>query len=1092
MKGLMKTILGACVVAIGVTTFAGTAYADTGLYVGKDVSADGTIIIGRSSEYEIGMLQYADVVEAGDIKAGDTIIAANGFTYTLPEDCLKYNYFKNMDYFKASDSAEPDRYYQSATNECGVTAIPASTAYANEKALEADPYVEDGLSEELISQVLVLNSRTAREAVELLVSIVDENGSDYSNVVLISDPNEAWVVELLTGHQYVAMKLPDDVVSVFGNEFIIKTINPEEEDVIVSPDLYTIAEKNNFIVYDENENIDLFATYSAENMDLCHMRTWIGHELLAPSESVEYSTDVEIPGLYAPDKKVTLKDVFALYRNRFEGTEYDLEASLENTNNYGNFSISKQYTGGVYISQTYSDVPAEMSVVTWATPANPGFSPFLPYVNGADEIPEAYKKNVAEERYDEESAVMKYAALNAECFARRIADGGLVRTIWDLDELIYTEDVSNKINEWAELYNQSERRAVKEINGFVDSTFAEALRECEGIKNELEWHHIRDGIFARSISDAEIIEVGLEFAGPFEIEGVASEAGWDAETDGNVLTLTKGDKKIVFDPSAGGSATFYGFEEKDFDGLPIVDYEEETDEEIDGETEETVSDDVSESVETEEITEDKEEPVKEDEDINEDKEDVKEEQDDAKVETSEEVQDKRNLGKASEDEYEDIFASDPDMDLGDVTFDDFEVGLLFEVEKFFAGEIDEIPELGLSRAEAEKFLQNMTDESVKIVEDYFDKNIDEISYYDLMDSTVQADVQAEVQAELDAAVAEASTEITKLLAEYYTQELVDTAVEFGKQVPYDELANIVADYAVNTTGMIKAYLLETIDPVINTDLSREEVMEIIEELGTNAKAILEGYLGYEIDSIDINVDLAELGFDLTDEDVIDIMTNLDPEVIDGLSEILGVDVGQAIDDFVIKVEESKASSKPGKGTTVEFKVFENKEYDVSKAITEEVQTVAEPKTDEPVYDDLLDGYYDEVFDDEPALVAASDTTTDPAENKPVESVEAVETSLETVAIADASAETANELNTASVPEVVEETPAQETGEALYDDIAAQTEESTDINSENVAGSASEEADTSVEPGGIKIISGIYVAKVGGKIVVSSNLLKFLL
>ena len=120
---------------------------------------------------------------------------------------------------------------------------------------------------------------------EKLAQILDKYGSSECNIAFIADQKEAWYVEMYTGHQYAAVLLPRDKVSVFGNEFTLEKLS-EYEDSITSPDLEKLAVENDFAHFDKNGELNLYETYSGdeERTTYSHMRTWIGHQILAESE----------------------------------------------------------------------------------------------------------------------------------------------------------------------------------------------------------------------------------------------------------------------------------------------------------------------------------------------------------------------------------------------------------------------------------------------------------------------------------------------------------------------------------------------------------------------------------------------------------------------------------------------------------------------------------------------------------------------------------------------------------------------------------------------------------------------------------------
>ena len=97
-----------------------------------------------------------------------------------------------------------------------------STAFPNEAALKADPLIEEGLDEDAAVDLVICQSKTAREGVDVLLGLIDKYGSSGSGIAIIADQNEAWYVEIYTGHQYAAVKLPTDKVSAFGNEYSLE------------------------------------------------------------------------------------------------------------------------------------------------------------------------------------------------------------------------------------------------------------------------------------------------------------------------------------------------------------------------------------------------------------------------------------------------------------------------------------------------------------------------------------------------------------------------------------------------------------------------------------------------------------------------------------------------------------------------------------------------------------------------------------------------------------------------------------------------------------------------------------------------------
>ena len=78
------------------------------------------------------------------------------------------------------------------TNEYGVAMTISVSAFSNNDSLEADPLIKNGLSEFTAVDLVVCQSKTAREGVDALFRLIDKYGSSESNIAIIADQNEVW------------------------------------------------------------------------------------------------------------------------------------------------------------------------------------------------------------------------------------------------------------------------------------------------------------------------------------------------------------------------------------------------------------------------------------------------------------------------------------------------------------------------------------------------------------------------------------------------------------------------------------------------------------------------------------------------------------------------------------------------------------------------------------------------------------------------------------------------------------------------------------------------------------------------------------
>ena len=363
----------------------------TAVYVGQDVSADGSIIVARSNDYQEVFANHITVTPRVENEPGRLMpVSPDGKVKTeIPATTYHYTATPYMN----STVVRNDGLIDSATctNEYGVAMTMSVTAFSNNASMQADPFVEDGICEDAASDLVICQSKTAREGLETLLGIVDKYGSCNSNIAIIADQNEVWYIEIYTGHQYAAVKLPSDKVSVFGNEFSLEYLS-DYEDNITSKDLISLAEENGFAVHGKNNEINLLDTYSGKQTttDYSHMRTWIGHHILAPSKfNSHYIHNDMYPLCFSPDEKVSLENVSQIFRNRYEGTQF----SPDETRRVDMRVIGSDTTLSAHMIQIFPNLPAEMSCVSWVSCGPPVYGVYIPVSNDCINVSEAYGAN---------------------------------------------------------------------------------------------------------------------------------------------------------------------------------------------------------------------------------------------------------------------------------------------------------------------------------------------------------------------------------------------------------------------------------------------------------------------------------------------------------------------------------------------------------------------------------------------------------------------------------------------------------------------------------------------------------------------------
>lgn len=411
----------------GVMLLSSSALACTGTYVGKDVSDQGTYLIARSEDQGKGdynkMFKVQPRVE--NVPGRYLEDTANGFKIPLPATTYKYTYVP--DYTRGDDGMYPG----SCTNEYGVSitaTVSTSTCEAWEKA---DPFIEPGLREAILSASVAAVSTSAREAVDVLLGYVDQYGSEEGNTVMINDQKEAWIVEIYSGHHYCAMKMPDDKVAVFGNHNMIGLVDPKatpEDGYIYSEGLFALIDELGLAVK-EGELYHLAKSVSNQTREeYNNMRNWAGMTILAPSLAGEYKNDEFYPLFYTPDEKVSVLKVMDIYRNRLEGTPLDVTLPGQE----GNRVIGTERSSQIHILQTFPDWPAECSAIDWLALGNTQHSVFIPFFSGITDTAEAY--HLDGDTYNSDGAFWKFKRICTLAEQNRSLYSKGVMEFWDMQE----------------------------------------------------------------------------------------------------------------------------------------------------------------------------------------------------------------------------------------------------------------------------------------------------------------------------------------------------------------------------------------------------------------------------------------------------------------------------------------------------------------------------------------------------------------------------------------------------------------------------------------------------------------------------------
>ena len=355
------------------TQFVTYVSACTGVIVGKGLTTDGSYIFGRNEDFTAAADHNKNFVvyERGKNQPGAVFKdESNGFTYPIPETRYKYTAVPDV-------TPEEGIFDEAGFNEFGVAIDSTVSADANEKIQKVDPYVKDGLAESAIPTVILPYVKTAKEGVLRLAEIIKTKGAAEGNVLVIADKKEMWYIEIYSGHQFVAIKYPDDKFSVFSNTYFLGTVDlNDKNNVIKSDDIEKVAKDAGSYVT-VNGKMHLAKSYAPEMTDGNRSRAYSGILQLNPKANITY-TDEVYELFQTRDKKISVQDVMAVLRNRLENTNFTVAKRKQN-NDTAKYPISNENGIESHIFQIKKDLPANVGGIMWLAMAGAKYSPFVPY-----------------------------------------------------------------------------------------------------------------------------------------------------------------------------------------------------------------------------------------------------------------------------------------------------------------------------------------------------------------------------------------------------------------------------------------------------------------------------------------------------------------------------------------------------------------------------------------------------------------------------------------------------------------------------------------------------------------------------------------
>jgi dipeptidase len=266
-------------------------------------------------------------------------------------------------------------------------------------------------------------AKTAREAIRVADELTALYGyDDWGECFTFADPREVWQFEIFgpgkgkKGAVWAAQRVPDDEIGVSANASRIRTLDlTDKERFLASANVLSLAEEMGFWSKGSGLPFEFCYAFAPESRTSLYSRRreWRVLSLLAPGSKLNPESE-NYPFSVKPEKKVTVRDLVAIFRDAYDGTEYDMTRTLIAINRRGETAkspvaspfmsndlrdllrIKRERTicspASTYLQITQSRdwLPGPIGGVVWLGYDNPATTPHTPFYIGIDRMPGPY------------------------------------------------------------------------------------------------------------------------------------------------------------------------------------------------------------------------------------------------------------------------------------------------------------------------------------------------------------------------------------------------------------------------------------------------------------------------------------------------------------------------------------------------------------------------------------------------------------------------------------------------------------------------------------------------------------------------------
>ncbi len=333
------------------------AKASYAIYVGKNLTSDGSVLIGGSGD-EVSS-HWLEVVPAKTYAKDAKIVVGVTEEAFMPGKLTEIPQVENTFRFLTMNYSEYEGFPPALTNgglnEYNVAARDVWST-SRPELVEMTPKLQTGPQYSDLSRIAMQRARTAREAVDIVGSLIDQYGfSTYGgNSHIFADKDEGWILINYAGGQglWVAKRLgPDEIhVSYPGYIFEVPVDIESDKDLFATKNFISFPVKQGWFDPKSKKAFNAAEVYGANKAKF-------------PRHEMEQELYQETP--------ISLSRMMAAVRDT---------------------RIATDATGYGQVAQLHASSNPELNLL-WIAPTSSVTAPFIPYRIGVQTILPQYGKH---------------------------------------------------------------------------------------------------------------------------------------------------------------------------------------------------------------------------------------------------------------------------------------------------------------------------------------------------------------------------------------------------------------------------------------------------------------------------------------------------------------------------------------------------------------------------------------------------------------------------------------------------------------------------------------------------------------------------